>query len=152
MFDQISPGRQVERNYSFREVCGRCEGYATFNTTLDVRFVQPDAHKRPIESNFLILPGEAPPEDEDEDDTVPTRYLDDFSIFDPKDQNKMLSLSLLDTAGVKAKNFEGEGCATVFVERDEDEGQDDDDIDDWPTRIRLTAILRYYVDYSDADS
>lgn len=49
--------------------------------------------------------------------------------------------------GILDREFEGVGDARPFTLNDEDAGQEDD-LDDQVARIKLSAILRYTMDYT----
>lgn len=89
----------------------------------------------------------------DEKGAKPIRMLNDFIIFRPLLDNKLVALDALDSS-----NMHGElvavGSTRPLPEIDEDEGQEDDleedtDIEQGVIRIRLGGILHYWTDYSE---
>lgn len=98
-----------------------------------------------IENNKLVVIGEDP-EDLDEGEK-PMRLLSDFSIFDPKQRNEFVSLAAIEEDDGVDRQFEGAGMVMPYFVNEEDEGQDEE-TDVEPQYIRLSAILRYTVDYA----
>lgn len=81
------------------------------------------------------------------DEDKPIRVLNHFSIFDPKHQYEMVSLSTIEEDDGVDRECEGAGLVTPFVLNDEDEGQEDG-LDSLPQYVRLGAILRFSIDYT----
>ncbi|KAF9011170.1 hypothetical protein BDQ17DRAFT_1233710 [Cyathus striatus] len=120
------------------------------NESADPKFLAARYNNREnekLEDAELVLPGEDP-EDGEKDDK-PVRVLTDFVIYDPKHRNEMVSLSSLEEDDGVDRQFEGVGFVYPFVQNDEDEGQEEDD--DTPILIKLSAIMRYTMDYSNED-
>ena len=111
-------------------------------------------------------------DDGGERDKKPVRVLHDWSIFDACPRPKKggdLSLPLLPLDALDKPSSgcapEGAGVATPLFENDEDAGQEDDgDYDDYDdggegeegtkavsVRLRLSALLRYTIDYTKRD-
>ncbi|PFH48401.1 hypothetical protein AMATHDRAFT_5836 [Amanita thiersii Skay4041] len=91
------------------------------------------------------IPGEDPEGDPCEDGEKPIRFLTDFSIFDPKHRNEMISLAALEEDDGVDRHFEGAGwVAPQFVIEDvaQEDWQDTE-----PVYLRLGAILRFSLDY-----
>ena len=85
-------------------------------------------------------------------DEKPIMLLTDFSIFDPRHDNELVSLSLLEKGDPDMdREFEGAGDARDFLLDDEDAGQEDDLGEPETTRIRLGAIFHFSVDYTRED-
>lgn len=85
---------------------------------------------------------------EDDGDDKPVRVLSNFCFFDPKHEMELVSLADLEKVdGILDREFEGVGDARSFASNDEDAGQEDD-LDEQVARIRLSAILRYTMDYT----
>lgn len=91
------------------------------------------------ETPRLVIPGESA-EDEitkrlitsvgslnsaKDEETKPVRVLDHFSIYDPKDRNKYISLSALEEQDGIERHFEAQGSVSAFM-NEEDAGQEDD--------------------------
>lgn len=90
----------------------------------------------------------------EEDDSKPVRLLTNFAIFDPRHKCELVSLGEIEKSNMLDREFEGAGDVKPFSENDEDEGQDEDlmDGEDAGQRIRLSAILRYWTDYTQDDA
>ncbi|KAJ3753557.1 hypothetical protein EV360DRAFT_87677 [Lentinula raphanica] len=88
--------------------------------------------------------------DSDESDTSKRiRNLWDFTIFDPLHGNKVMSLSSLEQPDGRACKFEAFGKVTMFVENDEDEGQEADSSGPQIVQyVRLSSILNAALDYT----
>ncbi|KAF8079195.1 S-adenosyl-L-methionine-dependent methyltransferase [Lyophyllum atratum] len=112
-----------------------------------------------LEDAELVLEGEDPFAGEDEDDDAgqgepdkPIRVLFDFTIYDPKHHNEMMSLNAIEEDDGVDRQFEGAGYAFPYVVNEEDEGQEDELLEDGDGAktklkyIRLGAILRYTFD------
>ena len=100
-----------------------------------------------IETEELVIPGEDPEDNPDEDNQKPVRVLTDFSIFDPLHRNEMVSLAAIEEEDGVDRHFEGAGWVTAYF-IDEDVGQEDwDDDEEEQVYVRLGAILRYTLDY-----
>lgn len=95
-------------------------------------------------------------ESREEDDSKPIRLLNHFVIFDPRHKCELVSLGEIEKHDpMLDREFEGAGEVKPFSENDEDEGQDEDleDGDAGQTvRLRLSAILRYWTDYTQDDA
>lgn len=85
-----------------------------------------------------------------DEDSKPVRILSDFTIFDPRHNNELVSLVEIEHAdSVMDREFEGAGHVRPLLE-DEDEGQEEDvDGQQCVARLRLSAILRYWTDYKE---
>ncbi|TFK42046.1 S-adenosyl-L-methionine-dependent methyltransferase [Crucibulum laeve] len=94
------------------------------------------------ETKDVVIPGEDP--DEDGEDK-PVRMLTDFSIFDPKHRNEMLSLAAMEEEDAIDRQFEGAGLVVPFFLSEEDEGQEEELQEVY---VHLGAILRSTVDYT----
>ena len=98
-----------------------------------------------IEAAELVITGEDP--DGLDEGEKPIRLLSDFSIFDPKHRNEFVSLAAIEDDDGVDRQFEGVGMVMPYFVSEEDEGQDEEtEID--PQYVRLGAILRYTVDYT----
>lgn len=97
-----------------------------------------------IEDNELVVIGEDDSFDEGE---KPIRLLSDFSIFDPKQRNEFVSLAAIEEDDGVDRQFEAAGMVMPYFVNEEDEGQDEE-TDVEPQYIRLSAVLRYTVDYA----
>ena len=94
----------------------------------------------------LVITGEDPEDGLDEDEK-PIRLLSDFSIFDPTHRNEFVSLAAIEEDDGVDRQFEGAGMVLPYFVSEEDEGQDEEtEID--PQYVRLGAILRYTIDYT----
>jgi DNA (cytosine-5)-methyltransferase 1 len=103
----------------------------------------------PEEKAYINL-GEDPDAEDDKD--KPVRLLTDFCIFDPKHDMELISLSELEKDdGTLDREIEGAGDVRSFILNDEDAGQEDDLDDEQVSRIRLSAIMRYTIDYTQDD-
>jgi DNA (cytosine-5)-methyltransferase 1 len=78
----------------------------------------------------------------------PIRTLTEFTIFDPRHQNELVSLSAVEEDDGKDRQFEGAGIVSPYFLNEEDEGQEEEDSGAGmnPKRIRLSAILRFTFD------
>jgi DNA (cytosine-5)-methyltransferase 1 len=102
------------------------------------------------EDKAYINLGEDPDAEDDED--KPVRLLADFCIFDPKHGMELISLSELEkNDGTIDREIEGAGDVRPFISNDEDAGQEDDLDDEQVSRVRLSAIMRYTIDYTQDD-
>ena len=87
----------------------------------------------------------------------PTRKLTDFVLFDPTRNNEVVSLGLLNDDDVKDPRVEAVGLISACFENDEDEGQEDDvdvdvaELNDKHVYVRLGAISRVWVDFTQQD-
>lgn len=77
----------------------------------------------------------------------PIRVLTDFSIFDPKHRNEMVSLAAIEHDDGLDRQFEGAGFVAPYLINEEDEGQEDG-LEGELQYVRLSAILRYTLDYT----
>ncbi|KAJ3830251.1 S-adenosyl-L-methionine-dependent methyltransferase [Lentinula raphanica] len=100
------------------------------------------------ESANMRIAGED--DDSDESDTSKRiRNLWDFTIFDPLHGNKVMSLSSMEQPDGRACKFEAFGKVTMFVENDEDEGQEADSSGPQIVQyVRLSSILNAALDYT----
>ncbi|PPQ86962.1 hypothetical protein CVT25_009784 [Psilocybe cyanescens] len=96
-----------------------------------------------VENEDLIISGEDP---EDEDEDKPIRELLDFSIFDPRRRNELVTLEALEQDDGIDRAFEAAGMVKPHYVSEEDEGQEEEP--DEPQYVHLSAILRYTVDYT----
>lgn len=97
-----------------------------------------------VEDSELVITGEDP---EDGLDEKPIRLLSDFSIFDPKHRNEFVSLAAIEEDDGEDRQFEAAGMVMPYFVSEEDEGQDEEtEIE--PQYVRLSAVLRYTVDYA----
>ncbi|KAF8899291.1 S-adenosyl-L-methionine-dependent methyltransferase [Infundibulicybe gibba] len=103
------------------------------------------------ESGDLVVAGETQDEgydpNEDGQAIKPTRILTDFSFFDVKHLNELVSLSVLDGEGADDCEMHGAGLVLPNSLNEEDDGQEDG-IDDEPMYVRLGTILCVVVDYT----
>jgi DNA (cytosine-5)-methyltransferase 1 len=53
--------------------------------------------------------------------------------------------------GLLDREVEGAGDVVPFITNDEDAGQEDDLDDEQISRVRLSAIMRYTIDYTQDD-
>lgn len=97
--------------------------------------------------DFIVI-GEDTSPDEDSDQK-PIRILSEFTLYDPKHGNELISLLELENEQ-SAREFRAAGTvAPVFV-NEEDAGQEDDE--DQPTqRLRTTEVFRYSLDLTRID-
>lgn len=106
------------------------------------------------ETARLALPDEDP-DDELGGETKPVRVLTDFTVFDPKHRNEMVTLDILETPDMVDRELVVVGYAKPhFDDRNsEDEGQEDDwEVEEAEVLLELSAILRCDIDYlSDHD-
>jgi DNA (cytosine-5)-methyltransferase 1 len=101
------------------------------------------------EDKAYINLGENPEAEDGED--KPVRLLTDFCIFDPRHDMELISLDELEKDdGTLDREIEGAGDVRPFISNDEDAGQEDD-LDDEVSRVRLSAIMRYTIDYTQDD-
>jgi hypothetical protein len=116
-----------------------------FEWTIIVEYYQ----RRPeelVEDAELVIAGEDP-EDGLAEGEKPIRLLSDFSIFDPKHRNEFMSLAAIEEDDGVDRQFECAGMVMPYFVSEEDEGQDEEtEID--PQYVRLGAILRYTIDYT----
>ncbi|KAF7975199.1 hypothetical protein HWV62_10266 [Athelia sp. TMB] len=84
------------------------------------------------------------------DDSKPVRFLTNFTIFDPRHKNELVSLHEMEAPEPTIdREFEASGDVRPVLDLDEDEGQEDDGNDEQGVdRIRLSAILRFWTDYT----
>lgn len=99
-----------------------------------------------IENSELVITGEDPEDGLDEGEK-PIRLLSNFSIFDPKHRNEFVSLASIEDDDGVDRQFEGAGMVMPYFVNEEDEGQDEE-TETEPQYVRLGAILRYTVDYT----
>ncbi|KAA1471594.1 S-adenosyl-L-methionine-dependent methyltransferase, partial [Dentipellis sp. KUC8613] len=95
------------------------------------------------------------------EDGIPVRVLTDFVLFDPSRTNELVSPALLESVDdVAGRQFEGAGAVAPYYVNEEDEGLEDDDEDEdgdgardaaHGMRLRLSAVLAVYIDYSKLD-
>jgi DNA (cytosine-5)-methyltransferase 1 len=65
---------------------------------------------------------------------------------------ELISLSELEKDdGMLDREIEGAGDVRPFIYNDEDAGQEDDLDDEQVSRVRLSAIMRYTIDYTQDD-
>ncbi|TFY55316.1 hypothetical protein EVG20_g9367 [Dentipellis fragilis] len=108
-----------------------------------------------LEQQHTHIFGEDP--DADDGDGIPVRVLTDFVLFDPTRTNELVSPALLESVDeVEGRQFEGAGVVAPYYVNEEDEGLEDDDEDDDEDeergmRLRLSAVLAVYIDYSKLD-
>lgn len=100
-----------------------------------------------IEDSELVITGEDP-EDGLDDGEKPIRLLSEFSIFDPKHRNELVSLAAIEEDDGLDRQFEGAGMVVPYFISDEDEGQNEEETEIEPRYVRLSVILRYTVDYT----
>ncbi|KAF8167566.1 hypothetical protein B0H34DRAFT_792278 [Crassisporium funariophilum] len=113
-----------------------------------VAYYQKHGPRPLIESSNLVIPGEDPEQEDDEE--KPVRVLSDFTIFDPKHRNELVSLASIEEDDGVDRQFEGVGNVLAYFGRDEDEGQEDE-MDHEPQNVHLGAILRYTLDYTQVN-
>lgn len=104
-----------------------------------------------IENPNLVIHGENDNDElfeDDADDQKPIRVLDDFAIFDPKHGCEMVMLDALERDDGVDRQFEAAGMVSSYYENDEDDGQNDEAPEAQPLRVRLTAILRFTINYA----
>ncbi|RDB29208.1 DNA (cytosine-5)-methyltransferase 3 [Hypsizygus marmoreus] len=109
-----------------------------------------------LETPDLVILGEDPFVNEDrdagdsQDDDKPVRVLTEFTFFDPKHRNEMVSLSSIEEDDGVDRQFEGAGRVSPYAIIEEDEGQEDglDDDTEGGVYVRLSAVLRFMIDYS----
>lgn len=91
--------------------------------------------------------------DDFDGDTKPVFLLDNFSFFDPSgDKNELFSLpDLEEDDGISNRQWEGVGDVRPNIELDDEDAGQEDDLDEDQTRVRLSAIWRYTVDYTKRD-
>lgn len=100
------------------------------------------------EDKAYINLGEDPEADAED---KPVRLLTDFCIFDPRHDMELISLNELEKDdGTLDREIEGAGDVRPFISNDEDAGQEDD-LDDEVSSVRLSAIMRYMIDYTQDD-
>jgi DNA (cytosine-5)-methyltransferase 1 len=106
------------------------------------------------ESPDLVITGEDPDVVDDGSDSgvdrlqdKPIRVLTDFSIFDPKHRNEMVSLVAIEQDDGLDRQFEGAGFVAPYLINEEDEGQEDG-LEGELQYVRLGAILRFTLDYT----
>lgn len=88
---------------------------------------------------------------EDSSEDKPIRLLSNFCIFDPKHKNQIISLEELEKDDSDFdREVEAVGDVRSYVLNDEDAGQEDDLVDEF-ARARLTAIMRFTIDYTKED-
>lgn len=102
------------------------------------------------ETQDLIIPGEDLEDEYGSDDEVnemskPIRVLSGFTIFDPKHQNELVSLNVMEEDDGVDREFEAVGYVVPSFINEEDEGQEDG-LDNEPQYLRLGALLRYLFD------
>jgi hypothetical protein len=161
-FNNFSPESQV----CFARVTG-CENIATacryvpngqvasrddFDIFNVVAYYEPRDDEL-FESADLIIAGEdlddvGSDSGADQVQEKPVRVLTDFSIFDPKHRNEMMSLSAIEQEDSLDRQFEGAGLVAPYLINEEDEGQEDG-LDAELQYVRLGAILRYTLDYAE---
>lgn len=106
-----------------------------------------------LESENLVLPGEDPDVYESDDGSANReqdkiiRILTDFSVFDSRHRNEMVTLSAIEEDDGVDRKFEGAGIVLPYAINEEDEGQEDE-LENRPQYVRLGHILRYSVDYA----
>lgn len=95
----------------------------------------------------MIIAGE---DDQDDDQTKPVRNLWDFTIFDPSHRNQLITLQSLERPDGEDCIFKAFGNVTVFVENEEDEGQEDDlsNAPDVVQPVVLGPIINIALDYT----
>ena len=99
-----------------------------------------------MEGDKLVIIGEDPDDEDGDGDEKPIRELHDFSIFDPKHRNEMVTLEALEQDDSVDRQFEAAGVVMPSFINDEDAGQEEDVELQY---VRLSSILRYTVDYTD---
>ena len=70
-----------------------------------------------------------------------------FCIFDPKHGNEYVTLEALEQDDGVDRQFEAAGTVAPYFVSDEDEGQEDEE-NDQTVFVRLSAILRYTINYT----
>lgn len=111
---------------------------------------QPDEIR---ETHDLIIIGEDLEDEYGSDNEVqemskPIRILSGFTIFDPKHQNELVSLNVMEEDDGMDREFEAVGYVVPSFINDEDEGQEDG-LDNEPQYVRLGAILRYTYNFTE---
>jgi DNA (cytosine-5)-methyltransferase 1 len=108
-----------------------------------------------METEDFALPGEEFEPNERKGDNVPIRVLNNFTIFDRKHQNELVSLDILGMDDAAGRELVVVGYAKVHFEdrEDEDEGQEDDLDEDGKEYVflQLSAVFRYDLDYGKWD-
>ncbi|KAH6916709.1 S-adenosyl-L-methionine-dependent methyltransferase [Coprinopsis sp. MPI-PUGE-AT-0042] len=105
-----------------------------------VAYYKPRADEA-IENEEFALPGE---DDEDGPDSIPVRILTDFTIFDPKHMNEMVSLEAMDSDDGLDRAFSAAGYVRVRRAEEDAEDEEDEEEDEQPLQyIRLGAILTW---------
>jgi hypothetical protein len=101
----------------------------------------------------LVVFGEDGPDESAPEDEKPVRVLTDFTVFDPKHNNELISLGVLEEEeDISDRHVEGAGIVSAYVVN-EDEGQEDDIDEPMETLyVRLGAILRFSIDFTQIDA
>ena len=108
----------------------------------------PDEIPEAVASGFLE--DDLEEKSDENDDSKPVRFLTNFVIFDPRHKNELVSLHEMEAPeSTIDREFEASGAVRPVLDLDEDEGQEDDgDTEQGVARIRLSAILRFWTDYT----
>jgi DNA (cytosine-5)-methyltransferase 1 len=102
-----------------------------------------DSETYEVEGSNTVILGE----DRDEDEgSRPVRLLTDFLIFEPGNDNELVSLDELLNA-TSSRQFEAVGDVAPVYANEEDAGLDDDMEDVPRQRLRTTAIFSFTMDY-----
>ncbi|KAK7038814.1 hypothetical protein VNI00_010444 [Paramarasmius palmivorus] len=107
------------------------------------------------ESSNLVLEGEDSKSEDDEregcDSGKPVRHLNNFTIFDTKNRDELVPLSILGEADDTDRKIEAAGYAKARFknEVDEDEGHGGYDSETNPgLYLRLRNVIGFYMDYT----
>ncbi|KAI0373036.1 S-adenosyl-L-methionine-dependent methyltransferase [Pilatotrama ljubarskyi] len=82
------------------------------------------------ESAEVRVTGETAPEEDEEDDEVPVRTLDDFAVFDPETREFVTFERLLVSNDMSDSRWVAAGTVGAFTEDSSDDSDSDDDSDD----------------------
>jgi DNA (cytosine-5)-methyltransferase 1 len=128
------------------QVRHRLEVGCCLTIRLVVRHYVPKTNEIPETPDLLVI-GEDMYAIVGDSDEKPIRILSDFSFFDAARDMEMLSLSTMDN---NDRHFEGAGLVSAYHLNEEDDGQleDSEEENHRPQFVRLTAILRYGVNYA----
>lgn len=131
-----------------------CQGPCSFipysSITVVKYYVSKDSVPEIEESNVHSLLCEN--EGSEGSNDKPIMFLNDFSFFDPKLRNELISLAELEKSdGILSRQCEGVGDVRPYIQDDEDAGQEDDWEDNQSTRTRLCVVWRYTIDYTKRD-
>lgn len=100
-----------------------------------------------LEEDCLELDGETPP-DEDEEDDIPVRTLDDYVVYDLNSFEAIPLANLMAiNSGYSTQRFGASGLVDVWIDRDsddEDSSVSEDDDQEAPQFIRTSTNLERF--------